>query len=513
MACIDFIHNRINPMLKKEEWKDDVTGLTKAGENPFAETLSLFESNHGGPSSKSRTEKQKNGRTTHKIVPTVRKATLEIPLQLSDDKGVTMTKNTKMSASSSFPLGGPWSGSISGVSSMRGRTGFSTGCANVNYRMGSFGSMRGGVTVSEKPQVQVGGTASYAKSSLSASLSTLPTDPLNQWRASLSGSQACWSWLTVRSTCSFHRSAQPVSYMLSLATKAAHRVELGLGWNMKKPVVSLAVRPERTGGRQVSLSAQWKGKMNFQLGMVVTQTLQSAAQIGVGVWHASSRGFTWILTWTHGDLTLRIPVILSSVHEPLWSPFMFVYMSLMSKALDDALIGVLGLDGQVDEKKKKLEQQQFLLGRKKAREDAEQQQRLMKRQAGKIMAQEKERVGGGLVIRQATYWVKDGEALDVTIPLQFWVTESSLTLSESSKDSLLGFCDITADVSNEKEDSASSWWARFWTLPKGTGKSATNKPKLTIKYDLGGQSYEISVQGHKGLTLPSSRAVLLATEQ
>jgi hypothetical protein len=190
-------------------------------------------------------------------------------------------------------------------------------------------------------------------------------------------------------------------------------------------------------------------------------------------------------------------------------------MSLLSKALDDALIGVLGLvDGQMDEQKRKLEQQQFLLGRKKARDDAEQQQRLMKRQAGKIMTQEQERAGGGLVIRQATYWVKDGEVLDVTIPLQFWVTESSLTLPESSKDSLLGFCDIvTPDVSNEKEDSASSWWARFWTLPKGTSGSPTNKPELTIKYDSGGQSYEITIQGHEGLTLPSSRAVLVAAEQ
>ncbi len=193
---------------------------------------------------------------------------------------------------------------------------------------------------------------------------------------------------------------------------------------------------------------------------------------------------------------------------------MFVYMSLFSKALDDALIGVLGLDGQVDEQKRKLEQQQLLLGRKKAREDAEQQQRLMKRQASKIMTQERERAGGGLVIHQATYWVKDGEALDVTIPLQFWVTESSLTLPESSKDSLLGFCDIvTPDVFIEKKDIASSWWAQFWTLPKGTGRSPTNKPKLTINYDLGGQSYEITVQGDEGLTLPSSRAVLVATEQ
>jgi hypothetical protein len=491
---------------KKEEWKDD--GLTKGeNPNPFAETLSLYESSNGV--SKPRAETQKSG--IQKIVPTVRKATLEIPLQLSDEKGVTMTKNTRVSAFSSFPLGGRWSGSVSGVSAMRGRTGFSTGFANVNYRLGSFGSLRGGVTVAEKPEVSVGGTASYAKSNLSASLSTLPTEP-DQWRASLSGSQA-WSWLTVRSTCSFHRSTQPVSYMLSLASKAAHRVELGLGWSLRNPVVSLAFRPERTGRRQVSLSAQWRGKKSLQLGLVVTQTLESAAQIGVQVWHASSRGLTWILTWTHGDLTLRIPVIISSVHEPLWSPFMFVYLSVLSKALEDALIGILGLDGQVDERKRKLEQQQFLLNRKKVREDAEQQQRLMKRQAGKQMTQEKERAGEGLIIRQATYWVKDGESLDVTIPLQFWVTESSLTLPESSKESLLGFCDIRPDISDEKEDTARSWWARFWTLPKGTGGAPTNMPRLTIKYDFEGQSYEITVQGREGLTLPSSRAVFVAAEQ
>lgn len=491
---------------KKEEWKDG--GLNK-GDDPFDETLSLFESGHG-PSWKARTEEQRGRKSTPVIVPTVRKATLEIPLQLSDEKGVTMTKNTRMSAFSSFPLGGRWSGSVSGVSAMRGRTGFSTGCANVNYRVGSFGSVRGGVTIAEKPAVQVGGTASFKKSSLSAILSTQPTDPA-QWRASLAGSQA-WNWLTVKSNCSFHRSTQPVSYLLSLCSKTAHQVELGFGWSLRKPVVSFAVRPECTGRRRVSLSAQWKGTKSLQLGLVVTQTLESAAQIGVGVWHASAKGITWMLTWTHGDLTIRIPVIISSVHEPLWSPFMFTYMSFLTKAVQDAVADVFGLDGEVDERKRKLDEQQFLLNREKSREDAEQQQGLMKRQAGTRMKQEKERTGG-LIIRQAAYWVKDGEALDVTIPLQFWVQESSLTLPESSKDSLLGFCSIKPKVSNEKEDSTKSWWAKFWTLPKGTGGSPTSMPKLTIKYDMGGHSYEITVQDHESLTLPSSRAVLLPTEQ
>jgi hypothetical protein len=137
-------------------------------------------------------QKAKGGKSA--IVPTVRKATLEIPLQLSDDKGVTLIKNTRMSAFSSLST---WAVSRWHLWSLfHGAGRVSTG--NIILIISWDRSVAwGGVTVSEKPQVQSGGTASYAKSSLSASLSTLPTDPVNQW-ASLSG--ACWNWLTVRST-------------------------------------------------------------------------------------------------------------------------------------------------------------------------------------------------------------------------------------------------------------------------------------------------------------------------
>jgi hypothetical protein len=52
------------------------------------------------------------------------------------------------------------------------------------------------VTVSET-SVQLGGTASYAKSERE-SQHAADRSSVDQWGTSLSGSQACWNWLTVR---------------------------------------------------------------------------------------------------------------------------------------------------------------------------------------------------------------------------------------------------------------------------------------------------------------------------
>lgn len=493
----------------KDVWKDE--DLSKGGgdsSSPFVETVSLYETTHPD-TSKARKEPRKGGSiSTPTAVHTIRKATLEVPLTLSD-KGLAMSKRTSMSAFSKFSLGGRWSASITGSSVIRGKTGYSTGIFDANYSLGPKGScLRGGVAVGETIRVQAGGTARYKQSHLTVSGSAAPTDP-RQWKASVNASHG-FNWLTVKTSCFFLRSAQPLSYMLSLATKTAHRVELGLGWSLRKPVVSVAVHPKLSSRRRLSVSAQVRGKGSWQLGFVLTQTLQSAAQIGVGVWHASTKGITWILSFTHGDLIVRIPVHLYS--DPVvWNPVVYAYMTFASKVLQDVVQAAFQLDDKADFEKRQLQLQKAVQDRQKSREDADQQQRLMKRQAASRVKQEEALTG--LVILRAVYWIQDGETLDVTIPLQFWVSESSLTLPESSKAVLLGFCDINKAESTEKDKAAddSSWWSGFWTLPNTKDASREKAPKLTVKYDFGGQSYEITLLDDDGLSLPSSRAALLVS--
>ena len=53
-----------------------------------------------------------------------------------------------------------------------------------------------------------------------------------------------------------------------------------------------------------------------------------------------------------------------------------------------------------------------------------------------------EEAKGGLVIEQALYYSPSTRTHNVTVPLQFWVSDSSLKLPSGSKSTMLGFYDI-----------------------------------------------------------------------
>ncbi len=87
---------------------------------------------------------------------------------------------------------------------------------------------------------------------------------------------------------------------------------------------------------------------------------------------------------------------------------------------------------------------------------------------------------GRLVVRLATYC----DSQDVTIPLQFFVDQSSasLNLPKGSKTGLLGFC-------------------RPPDIPE-------NFPALLfIRYELGGRMFEITTEDEASVCLPSPDAV------
>lgn len=473
----------------------------------------------------------------------VRKASLEIPIRLGGDAedivggGVRLDKNLRLAVMTSFQLKRSLRGSISCTSTMRGRTGYSKGQADVNYKIGNVGSVRGGFTFGESsPEVYTGlsiGKANRANDNnfaynLTANVSTNPFNSgASRSTATLTGSRT-FGLLTIRTSCALHSSSIKMpSLMFNIVSRSYHKWQLGLGWNPhhRRPLVTVAACPRRLFSddkRQVDLTAQWRGHDGWQLGATITQSLQSVAtKIGVGFTHLSAKGVAWIFSWTKGDLTLRVPIVVSPAFAQVWAPLHVAYVSMMSHIIHD-IIAVIWQTKNVEKEKQRLAEHQERLKRQKGRNDALIQQRLMERQARTRTAQEL-KLRNGLVIKQALYHIdgSDADPFDVTIPLQFWVSQSSLTLPPSKKKNLLGFYDVSNDVpvpsdngsanlgsSSNNSISISSWCSGFWTgleTEKTDSQSKTPQavPRLTIKYEVSRQNYEITIQDHEELTLPT----------
>ncbi|KAL3938935.1 MAG: hypothetical protein SGBAC_006256 [Bacillariaceae sp.] len=155
----------------------------------------------------------------------------------------------------------------------------------------------------------------------------------------------------------------------------------------------------------------------------------------------------------------------------------------------------------------------------KTRDDAEMQIELMVRQAKRRKRDEGEK--DGLVIQSAMYEAKEGDSWDVTVPLQFWVSKSSLFLPKTSKSQLLGFYNVAAKKVRQKSPEAIvplSWWQNSWndlwdSTEEGGDLKSLDEPLVTtlrVRYDFMGASYTITVQDEEELILPNPRATRLA---
>jgi hypothetical protein len=159
----------------------------------------------------------------------------------------------------------------------------------------------------------------------------------------------------------------------------------------------------------------------------------------------------------------------------------------------------------------------------KSRHDAELQQGLMVRQAMRKRREETEKEG--LVIHEATYAVKGGDSWQVTIPLQFWVNQSSLALPPKPKSQLLGFYGVDIvesteeiETPREEKDSPSGsvkWWKDVLSDLMGSPSGNSDGPKvassgptpaLEVLYDYQGQRYQITISDDEELILPNPTA-------
>lgn len=226
----------------------------------------------------------------------------------------------------------------------------------------------------------------------------------------------------------------------------------------------------------------------------------------MGIRHATTTGLTWLLQLERNDIIFRIPITLTTRMNPgYWEKLLLLsFVSfVLDEALGDMIRGSDSMDIKRDKDNRKHESSlQFSMER--SRQDAEQQVRLMQRTAK--VCRVREEADNGLVIRRATYFVQDGNSMDATIQLQFWVKDSKLKLPPTPKSDLLGFYSLATpnDLSNEATWPFSCQW---WSKTPKHGVIAT--PKLTVRYAYQGNVYEITINDTAELVLPNEAALCL----
>ena len=154
------------------------------------------------------------------------------------------------------------------------------------------------------------------------------------------------------------------------------------------------------------------------------------------------------------------------------------------------------------------------------------------------MKAEKER--NGLVIERAVYYIRgereamnDQNSLDVTVPIQFWVNDSTLHLFNVSKrSSMLGFFDLikfsssaaaaaseNSEMSNEMPKphaTVPSWtdWMCSFLFDRSDRSSMDSRVRvdeaataeLSVTYSYAGITYEIAIGDGEEIILPNPRA-------
>lgn len=258
------------------------------------------------------------------------------------------------------------------------------------------------------------------------------------------------------------------------------------------------------------------GKSRFEAKALFSRTLDRFNKFSIGVGHSTWEGLTWIFRLEKGDLTLNIPIQITSSAATGYSTFSYsvstAYLSLLSRMIHSIIGEVFDRGRTVASLEMKKEEKLLSVG--KARQDAENQIMLMKKKADGNRRSEEAK--GGLVIEKAMYGVEDGDCLDVMIPLQFWVIDSRLKLAATSFSGMLGFYDIrktkqlneSLGSSTAAGDNVGLRLVALWkNLFVADTKNQEKLPFLHVRYKFNGKLFEVSTMDNEALVLPSHRSI------
>jgi hypothetical protein len=457
----------------------------------------------------------------------VQEACYEIPIEYNPSDGsFTITRDAELSMSTSMApsrVDGRWSGILEGKASLGPSAAVNSaiGSVGLDYAVSSWSKLSMGMIRGHElyhPLITMGGSlvrqgsvlgvtfyhnASFLHSILLEhsmySLSFRHLFPNTRWIFS--------SELSRKQELSLAISNSKVSSRMTCSLREPKRVS-----------ARLDLRPRISESRTAHIFGECQSLGMWQVGVSLVQSLHSKiATIGLGVRLYSTRGLEWVFSWNRGDATVRIPVILSrgmnNVH-----PIQVVFFSLVSFLIQEGIAELWGWHNPAStEEEEAPSKNPTAISTAKARQDAELQKGLMARQAKRKKREEVEKEG--LIIHSATYSIEGGEEWDATIPLQFWVNRSSLTLPPKSKSQLLGFYNIVTIKEESKHDLATPpatgsvlWWKAMWLdsldrpLPSSPERNSGPSPTLQVRYDFQGQAYRIKIQDEQELILPHPRA-------
>ncbi|GFH48058.1 hypothetical protein CTEN210_04534 [Chaetoceros tenuissimus] len=280
----------------------------------------------------------------------------------------------------------------------------------------------------------------------------------------------------------FRKTFLNIGYQSYLDTQKKFSTELFLGWSVR----------------------------NLEIKALVTRAIDKFTHLGIGIGHTSWQGLTWIFKLQKEELSLNIPVQISTpeiVGHSFYNSVLYslstLYFGMLSSVIHMAIDEVIPNVKVSDD----IKREETRLSVQKARSDAENQISLMARKAKSIKRSEESK--NGLVIQNATYYIEGGDTFNVTIPLQFWVSDSRLHLSASSFGSMLGFYELRAskaavssDVSAGSKRNVFNGLADLWNFLQVEEKDSEKVPILWVQYKLNEKVFEISVLDHEALQLP-----------
>jgi hypothetical protein len=227
-----------------------------------------------------------------------------------------------------------------------------------------------------------------------------------------------------------------------------------------------------------------------------------------------------------GGITVRIPITLlaptTSIHSHFYFTLQTMYVTLLTTIVHDVLTDLLFYT--------KLPKNTLLLTtssddfpimtiNEKQKEEAARQIMLLTKSS--LMNRKLEDAKGGLVIEQAYYYYSLSTVThDVTVPLQFWVSDSTLKLPSGSKSTMLGFYDIRRPQRAKKEniDSPKSIISSIISLVRNSicrrkepstevlqediSPDFKKRVKLYVRYKFCGITNEVTIFDEDELILP-----------
>lgn len=255
--------------------------------------------------------------------------------------------------------------------------------------------------------------------------------------------------------------------------------------------------------------------------MVGMRNLNNITGLNLGL-AVTFSGVTVSFKARRGRVNLYVPIQIARGIDP-WS---IVVGSLVQAAVNAGIVSILRPFERVRvQRELRALERQMAERQTQARRNAAAQVRLMLGPSERKRAAELS--SDGLVILCARYGLKsavkspdpewyltakdhDTEldtagSLDVTVPLQFFVRDSRLSLPAGSKAGILGFYDVASNPAwlFEKPPANSQEAAAEPYPPSISRKPRTEYPGLYVKYRFRGQVFEVTVDDLRPLDLPA----------